>query len=337
MFLLFSLLVAITLCLMQWLDFFQPFDILLLPLSHKDQFITLPTVVMMLIVVFHTLLPVILILEEGLVKGFVYTVVFWFFYAALINFYSFNLSYYLPLLAPLIGCIISLLRVIGWQCAFLGQEKDGIRKTLGCFVEPTVADVLLKHPEMIKAYGERRNVTVMFADLRGFTQLCETIAPEQVITMLRDCFSQFIGIARAHGGTIDKLIGDCMMVVWGNPLPVANHADRAVESAVEMQAMMQGLKKKWESKLGVQLKLGIGINSDEVVAGTIGSEEFCDYTVLGAGVNLACNLESACPGDEIYISEQTFGQLNDTTRCRKLEEVKVKNNGGLVSAYRILY
>jgi len=335
MFLLVSVLVAVALSIMQWLDVFLKFDLLMLAMPDHDKMIMLPAVVMVMIVFFHTLLPGILILEEGLVKGFVYTVVFWFFYAALIHFYSFGLKYYLPLIAPLVGCVVSLIRVIGWQCTFLGQEKDGIKRTFGCFVEPTIADILLQHPEMIKEGGDRKQVTVMFADLRGFTQLCESIDPEHVIAMLRDCFGQLIHIARSYGGTIDKLIGDCMMVVWGNPVPVDHHADKAVESAVEMQAMMAGLKKKWEGKLGVQIKLGIGINSDEVVAGTIGSEEFCDYTVLGAGVNLASNLESVCPGDKIYISEETYRQLSDTSKCRRLEEIRVKNKGGVISAYDV--
>lgn len=335
MFLLVSLLLGATLCFLQISDLFFRFDSLFLSLNPKTQYNILPIGFMMLIVMFHTLLPGILVLEEGLVKGIIYTVVVWFFYGVLIHSYSSSLAFYIPLSAPLIGCLLSLLRVIGWEHTFLKQEQEEIKKTFGSFVEPRIADILFNNPGVINENGVRTTVTIMFADLRGFTNLCEITPPEMVIQMLSDCFGKLISIVRSNGGVIDKLMGDSMMVVWGNPIPLANHAEKAVESAIEMQAMMQVLKKKWLQKLGVDLKMGIGINTDEVVAGTIGSVEFCDYTVLGCGVNLASSIESACPGDMIYISDKTFSQLNGSFNCLKIDNLSIKNDGA-ISVYQVL-
>jgi adenylate cyclase len=335
MFLLVSLFVGVALCFLQYSELFFKLDSLLLSLDSKIHYNILPTGFMILLVMFHTLLPGILILEEGVVKGIIYTVVIWFFYAVLLHSYSSSLAFYIPLSAPLIGCFLSSLRVIGWKHTFLKQEQEDIKKTLGSFVEPKIADILLSNPDLINQNGVRTTVTIMFADLRGFTKLCEIIPPEQVIEMLRDCFGKFISIVRANGGIVDKLMGDSMMVVWGNPVPMENHAEKAVESAIEMQAMMQVLKKKWAQKLGVEIMMGIGINTDEVVAGTIGSAEFCDYTVLGCGVNLASSIESVCPGDMIYVSERTFSQLNDSFECRKISNLSIKN-GVSIPAFQVI-
>ncbi|MGB3212346.1 MAG: adenylate/guanylate cyclase domain-containing protein [Desulforhopalus sp.] len=336
MFLVVSLLVAFTLCFLQFVDIFRNFDSLILTFDPDKQYSALPTVVMVLIILFHTIFPGIIILEEGTIKGVIYTVVAWFFYAVLIHSYTSTFSLYIPLTAPLIGCMVSIIRVLAWEHSFLTEEKDEIRKTLGSLVEPTVADFLLKNPDLLKQEGVRKTVTIMFADLRGFTKLCEVIAPEQLFAMLRDCFGKLISIVRTNGGTIDKLVGDSMMVVWGNPIPMEDHAEKAVEAAVEMQAMMQSLKRKWQQKLGVDIMLGIGINTDEVVAGTIGSEEFCDYTVLGCGVNLASRLESVCPGGIIYVSGQTYSILNNTFEFEEIDDLKDKNNFYMSKVYKVV-
>ncbi len=330
-----SLLIGVGLSFLQFSDLFFRLDSLFLSLSPKTQYNSLPIGLMVLFVMFHSLLPGILVLEEGLVKGIIYTVVFWFFYGVLVHSYSSSLAFYIPLSAPLIGCVLSLLRVIGWEHTFLRKEQEEVKKTFGSFVDPRIADILLKNPDVVNENGKRATVTVMFADLRGFTNICENYPPETVIEMLRDVFGKLISIVRNNGGVIDKLMGDSMMVVWGNPIPLANHAEKAVESAIEIQTMMQVLKKKWFHKLGVDLRMGIGINTDEVVAGTIGSAEFCDYTVLGRGVNLASSIESACPGDMIYISEKTFLQLNESFTCSKIDNLCVKNDGS-ISAYQVL-
>ena len=335
-FLVVSLLVAFTLCFLQFIDIFLNVDSLILAFDPGKQYSSLPTAVMIMIIMFHTIFPGIIILEEGVVKGVIYTVVSWFFYGVLVHSYTASYSLYIPLTAPLVGSMASVIRVIAWEHSFVTEEKEQIRKTLGSFVEPSVAEFLLNNPDLLNQDGVRKTVTVMFADLRGFTKLCEVIAPEQLFAMLRDCFGKLISIVRTNGGTIDKLIGDSMMVVWGNPVAMENHAEKAVEAAIEMQAMMQSLNKKWQQKLGVDIMLGIGINTDEVVAGTIGSEEFCDYTVLGCGVNLASRLESICPGAAIFVSKKTYLILKGIFEFEELGNQQGKNDCGLSGVYKVI-
>jgi adenylate cyclase len=331
-----SMLVGFTLCLLQSMGFFFNFDALLFSLDSTLEYSFLPLPVMILIIMFHTFLPGLAIVEEGTIKGFIYTCIIWFFYIVLIHSCASQSSVYIPMVAPLLGCILSMIRILAWEESLLIQENDGMRKTFGSYVEPRIADMLLNNPDMYHQDGVRTHVTIMFADLRGFTQLCENTAPEVIISMLRDCFGRLITIARMHDGTIDKLIGDSMMVVWGNPIPLENHAEKAVAAAIEMQAAMLELKEKWKEQLGVEIKLGIGINTDEVVAGTIGSQEFCDYTVLGSGVNLASRLESVCPGDKICVSETTRTQVQNRFNFSEPAILQSKHNTGSISAYQVL-
>ena len=134
---------------------------------------------------------------------------------------------------------------------------------------------------------------------------------------------------------VDKLIGDSLMVVWGNPVYQERHAEKAVEAALEMQAVMKHLRRKWKAKLGVDIDLGIGINTDEVVVGTIGSEEFCDYTVLGSGVNIAARIERTSSGGEICISRKTADLLSDHYRCERMGRFDYKNVKNKIEVFKV--
>lgn len=335
-FLIVSVLLGATLCIVQSAEIFTPFDMLFLKMQSLEGYSPVPLTFSVLIIMFLTLFPGIIILEEGTVKGIVYTVVAWAFYIVLIHSYSEAFRLFMPLSAPLIGTLISVIRVLGWGSTVLEEEKNDIRKTFGHFVEPSIASLAIENPDLLREDGVRKTVTVMFADLRGFTKLCESIEPELLINMLRECFGKLISIARYNNGTIDKLIGDSLMVVWGNPIAQDDHAEKAVEAAMEMQSMMRNLRRKWQNKLGVNLDLGIGINTDEMVVGTIGSEEFCDYTVLGYGVNIASRIERGCPGGEICISRQTVEQLNGHYECQRMGRFSYKNVKEKIEVYRVI-
>lgn len=331
-----SLLIAATLCIVQFANIFNPFDLLFFRLDSIGDRQPLSIYATVFIIFFHTLFPGIIILEEGNVKGIIYTVIAWFFYGLLIHSYSEAFHLFMPLSAPLLGSLITVIRALGWGSTVLEEERDDIRRTFGHFVEPSVASLAIDNPDLLKEDGVRKVVSVMFADMRGFTKLCESAAPEVLITMLRECFGKLIAIAKANDGTIDKLIGDSLMVVWGNPIPDDNHAERAVEAAIEMQAMMRDLRRKWQNALGINVDLGIGINTAEVVVGTIGSDKFCDYTVLGYGVNIAARIERGCPGGEICVSKQTSTLLSAKYQCERMGRFDYKNVKDKIEVFRII-
>ena len=336
LFMVVSLLIGATLWVVQDYGILNRFDMLFFNIDSTATYTAVPVAVSILIVMFFTLFPGVIILEEGIVKGVMYTTVAWFFYAILIHSYIGVFHFLMPLSAPLLGTILALIRVLGWESSLHEEEKNSIRKTFNCFVEPSVASMAINNPDLLNEGGIRKTVTVMFADLRGSTKLCETVEPELLITILRECFSKLIATARSNGGTIDKLIGDSLMVVWGNPLTQPDHAERAVEAATEMQLVMGSLKTKWQRKLGIDIDLGIGINTAEVVVGTIGSQEYCDYTVLGYGVNLASRIQSTCPGGEIYVSATTRGLLSNQDSFKRLGMFNYKNVSRKVEIYKYM-
>lgn len=335
-FLVVSILVGATLCVVQIASIFTPFDLLFFRMESLADYQPTPISVTILIIMFHTFFPGIIILEEGVVKGIIYTVIAWFFYIVLIHSYSEAFRLLMPFSGPLLGTLIAVIRVLAWGSTVLEEEKNDIRTTFGHFVEPSIATMAIENPDLLKEDGVRKTVTVMFADLRGFTQLCRDIEPEQVIKMMRECFGKLISIARSNGGIIDKLIGDSLMVVWGNPVERVDHAEKAVETALEMQAMMRNLRRKWQRRMGVTIDLGIGINTDQVIVGTIGSEEFCDYTVLGYGVNIASRIERGCPGGQICISRKTSEKLNGLYRSEFMGCFEYKNVKDKIEVFRVV-
>jgi len=176
------------------------------------------------------------------------------------------------------------------------------------FVSPAVIQKMraLKR-DFFKA--ERKNMTVLFADLRGFTSSSEKMEPETVRDTINEYLATMINIIDRHEATLDKVVGDEVMALFGAPIPDENHALSALKVALEMQRFQQDLIAKWEKRGHEPLKLGIGINTGEMVVGNIGSDKRMQYTVLGHHVNLAARLVDAAKGGQILISQTTFDSI----------------------------
>jgi len=247
-----------------------------------------------------------------------------------------GMMFLLPLTAPLIAALAAIIRVMGWGAAFLEREKEQVNKLFGYFLDNEVLKYLLQHPDLINKTGKAKRLTVLFADIRGFTAQSEKLPPEVIITMLRAYFRQIIPVIRKHGGTVDKLMGDGIMAFFGDPIPQQDHALRAALAALEMQSVMQRVAEEWETHGIRGVGIGIGLNSDDVVVGNIGSDEFCDYTVLGRGVNLASRLESKCPAGQIHVSAAVYQALAEQFVFESLGEFEYKNIQGKVPVYRLI-
>jgi adenylate cyclase len=181
----------------------------------------------------------------------------------------------------------------------------------GRYVSPAVMEELLKNPDLAALGGQRRDVTILFADIRGFTSYSENKQPEEVVARLNSYLDEMTGVVFRHGGTLDKFLGDGLMAIFGAPLPLENHAVRAVACALDMQRAVSRLNDEWMSNGQKPLAIGIGINSGSVLVGNVGSQERMDYTVIGEDVNLASRLESLNKeyGTEIIISGRTRKML----------------------------
>ncbi len=215
------------------------------------------------------------------------------------------------------------------------KEKKVIRGMFQRYVSSQVVDVLLSHPEQISLGGERKRLTVFFSDIRGFTSMSEKLSPEEVVSILNEYLTEMIDIIFKYHGTLDKFIGDAVMAVWGAPVEQKNHAELATTAAWAMKEKIHELQEKWEKEGKEKIRVGMGINTGDVVVGNMGSDQFADYTVIGDNVNLAARLEENAKGGQLIISESTYEEVKDIVEVKKLEALKVKGKEKPVQVYEV--
>lgn len=205
-------------------------------------------------------------------------------------------------------------------------ERDQVRDLLGKVVSPAVATELLRKD--LALGGEEREVTILFSDLRSFTSMCEGRPPHDMLEILNRYFTRMSAIVEAHDGVVDKYVGDAMMAIFGAPLSGPDDADHALETALEMLESLDELNRQWQAQDRRSLGVGIGIHTDLVVAGNMGSQTRLNYTVIGDGVNLASRLEGLTKTPQyetrIIVSSATLAKAKRRYRIRRLGEVAVR-------------
>jgi class 3 adenylate cyclase len=184
-------------------------------------------------------------------------------------------------------------------------KEAKLRGDLSRFMSRDLVDAIVRGEHPLSLGGRRMAVTVLFADVVAFTKLAEKDAAERVVALLNELFSMLSEIVFRHGGTVDKFIGDCIMAVWGAPVPAADHAARALAAAEDMIRFLETANEGWRSKYGVEVRLGIGVNSGEAIVGNIGSDKRMEYTVIGDVVNVAARLEAIAAPNEILVGAAT--------------------------------
>ncbi len=221
---------------------------------------------------------------------------------------------------------------------FATRRAGFIRNAFSHYVPETVVQELINHQDKLTLGGEERVVTVLFSDLAGFTAISEKLAPAMLTQLLNEYLTEMTNIILAEGGIVDKYLGDAIMAEFGIPLPVADHADRAVRAAVKMQRRLGELRREWAARELPELHCRIGINTGPMTVGNMGSQQVFDYTVIGDAVNLAARLESANKqyGTYLMISENTFQAMSaNLARCRLLDYVRVKGKTIAVKLYEV--
>jgi len=198
------------------------------------------------------------------------------------------------------------------------QEETRIRTNLSRYLSQELVDQVVTSGIDLHLGGERRTVTVLFADVVAFTALAEERPPEQVVAVLNELFTFLTEIVFRHGGIVDKFVGDCVMAVFGVPSPQEDHALRAARAAEEMLAWLQTGNAKWHKDLGRDLELSIGLGTGEVLAGNLGSERRMEYTVIGDAVNVAARLEHLARPGQVLLSEASAAQCRPEFECRSL-------------------
>ena len=215
------------------------------------------------------------------------------------------------------------------------REKEVIKGAFSKYVTKSVVDRILQHQDGLKLGGEKKTVTVFFSDIRGFTPMSEVLTAEEVVHLLNEYFTAMTSIIFKYEGTLDKFMGDAIMAIYGAPIDMPDHAERAVLAAVEMSEKMKELQAKWKSEGKKEVNIGIGINTGEVVVGNIGSLERMEYTAIGDNVNLTQRLESVAEKGQILISGATYEKVKHKVNATPLDPIKVKGKAEKVIAYSV--
>jgi adenylate cyclase len=217
------------------------------------------------------------------------------------------------------------------------RERETVKRAFSGYISRQVLELITSKGELPALKGERRRITVLFCDIRGFTPMAEGMRPEEVVELLSEFFGQMVDVILRNQGTIDKFLGDGMMVIFGAPADDPNQEEHAVQAALEMQREMARLAAAWEAQGRRSFKMGIGINSGPAVVGNIGSHEHMEYTAIGDTVNLAARLETASKelSAEIVVSEHTQSAVRPLFQWRPLGEVAVKGRAETVRAYAV--
>src|SRR5262249_25988919 len=205
---------------------------------------------------------------------------------------GFTNGLWLGLARPIASGGLALFFGTAYQYFIEGREKRKVGRLFGGYVSRDVYAQLMAHPDQAELGGARRDMTVLFSDIRGFTSVTERGDPEALVAQLNEYFSRMVAAVFRHHGTVDKFVGDMVMALFGAPLDDQDHAEHAVAAALDMVKELGALNREWAAKGMAQLDIGIGVNSGDMIAGNIGSSSIMSYTVIGDNVNLGSRLES---------------------------------------------
>jgi adenylate cyclase len=219
-----------------------------------------------------------------------------------------------------------------------GREKAHLRGLFSQYVSRPVVDRILADPARARLGGERKELTVLFTDIRGFSQVAEGMAPEQLAAFLGEFLSPMTDLVLASGGTLDKYIGDAIMAFWGAPIDMPDHAARACEVALQMQEALAALNRTWEQGGRPSIAIGIGLNTGPMAVGNMGSTARFEYTVLGDQVNLAARLEALTKefGVGILVGEATARAAGAGFAFREIDLVRVKGRAGAAPVFELV-
>jgi adenylate cyclase len=204
-------------------------------------------------------------------------------------------------------------------------REEVARANYSRFLPEYVVKQMLENPESFKLGGVNQTITILFADIRGFTRISEHAAPEKIVSLLNKYFSAMTDIIFAHGGTLDKYLGDGLMALFGAPTTTPEDASNALNAAVAMQRRVLGINQELQAEGFPELNVGIGLHTGEVTVGYIGSERRSEYTAIGDTVNTASRLESNATAGEILISDATSKAAHSRYKLRPREPITVKN------------
>ena len=217
------------------------------------------------------------------------------------------------------------------------KEEEKLRRTLSKYVGENLIEMLINSKDEMFLENERREVTILFADIRSFSIISKNMEAEEVVLMLNEFFSIMTDIVFRNNGVLDKFVGDQIMAVFGLAPSENSGPHDAVKTSIEMQDATEELMKVRSKKRKKTFGVGIGINTGNAIVGNVGSENRIDFTVIGDSVNIAARLEQVAKGGEIIIGEESYHQTQDRFHTQKKEEISVNNMAEPVVCHNVLW
>jgi adenylate cyclase len=249
-----------------------------------------------------------------------------------------SIGTYLPPATPILAAVLTLLGFAVESFWTEQRRKQEIQAMFGSYVDPEVVSLLVRDPEAIRLGGERREATVMFSDLAGFTDLSEKIPAEELLGIINLYLEKMSDCVLEHHAYVDKYIGDAVMAVFGAPQPTKDHAIDACRSAIAARRVLDRINEELARTHGHTLSMRIGINTGEMIVGNLGSERKRNYTVLGDAVNLASRLEAANKefGTDVLLGERTARAVQEHFATRPLTRLRVKGKLQAVEVHELI-
>jgi adenylate cyclase len=244
-------------------------------------------------------------------------------------------GYVLELFYPLLTMGILYVTALAYHYLEQLNEKRRIRSLFGRYVAPQVVNKILEDSDSINLGGERRFISVLFVDIRGFTPLSERCEPEEIVEILNSYLDLCEQSIFTNKGTLDKFIGDATMAIYNAPLELEDHAFNAVKTAWDMKQGAALLKEGLLERFGKTVDFGIGVNTGYAVVGNIGSKRRMDYTAIGDTVNTSARLESNAKPGQILISQSTYDLVKERVAVKPLGEIKVKGKETMIPIYEV--
>ncbi|MBW1717277.1 MAG: adenylate/guanylate cyclase domain-containing protein [Deltaproteobacteria bacterium] len=243
----------------------------------------------------------------------------------------FNITY------PLTALIVLYVSHTIYKYMTEERERKKIKGAFTYYVSSSVVNEMLKHPEKLKLGGERKELTVLFSDIKGFTTIAEGLTPEELVNLLNEYLTVMTDVVFKYDGTLDKYIGDAIMAVYGAPLDSPDHPFNACQSALEMIKELKRLNEKWVGEGRQAFDIRIGINTGPMMVGNMGSKQRFDFTAMGDSVNLGSRLEGANKSykTSIIIGEITYERVKNEFVCMELDSVRVKGKKKPVKIYSL--
>jgi adenylate cyclase len=241
----------------------------------------------------------------------------------------------MPAVGPLCCALLVYLTLTIYNHYVRDVDERLYREAFKSYVAPHILERIVANPELLAVQGQRKELTLLFSDVKGYTNLSNTRPAKEVLDLLHEYLEAMVQVVFRHEGTVDKIMGDGLMVFFGDPLPQEDHAERAVRCAQDMLKALNALQATWRARGLPDLEIRVGIATGEVFVGNIGSSQHLEYTAIGPAVNLAARLESNSRPGCILISEETYQRIPANIPCQAVKDLQLKGYEDGYTAYEL--